>query len=789
MKKRVLLCVIVFLIPIFSQAQDNGRIQGQVKKAGRSLGGVDVILVELSLSELTDKDGVYLFTGIPPGTYTLIFAQGDNYLTKEDIFVTPDTTTKLDVDVDQESLLTHEVTVYGASRHTERIIDAPAAVSVVEEAEIEREAAHGQLAKIMDSTPGVIISHSGIQDFSLNTRGFQGSRGVMVMVDGVDEINIMGGGQEWDRHSASIYDFASVELIRGPGSALYGANAFTGVLNVTTKSPRYSQGGYVRFSIGEMSMGLLDLRYAGKLGKDWYFSVHGGYTTSKDFTVSRLESVEYPGLTMDVVPLPLEKYKRLSAKIRLDKHFASGSILTFETSTFNSEGMTISYGGRLTYLDTPSLKARINFKSKHWNIHVYGWSNDFEGVYLNSGSPLYTGGYRMHGEVLGFTDIAKEKGRIVGGLSVRTEQVDSANNEGIQTAFSEVINSQMGALFGQLDYNFTEKLKVVLAGRLDLSSLHKTPQFSPKASVMYTFNPGHSLRVSYNQAFLTPTYPSLYARFPLSPPVDLSAIEDYLSAVQGRDLGLGFDSIPVLAVGNENLYPRKITSYEIGYSNILGQKLLFNINYYRQQLKNFQTDWTPLVNPDYGPYVPPSDLPSEIQTAILETLELYLSPSYFAIISNSLEDGSPIFAAFSLASAGRANTQGIELGLKYFLNEHLSSYFNYTWFDYDIKEEASGVPSTSNTPEHSINIGASYISDQIDISIRYRWVDDFQTAGMVNKGLVKSYNLVDLTSNVYFGDGFSVGLNISNLLNHKHYQYFGGNILQRFAVATISYRW
>jgi outer membrane receptor protein involved in Fe transport len=306
---------------------------------------------------------------------------------------------------------------------------------------------------------------------------------------------------------------------------------------------------------------------------------------------------------------------------------------------------------------------------------------------------------------------------------------------------------------------------------------------------VYTFNPGHSLRFSYNQAFLTPGYPSLYASLSIRPSVDLSTIENSLSTTYGMVLGLGFNDIPVLLLGNENLNPQKITSYEIGYSNILGRKLLFNINYYRNQLKDFFTNWLPLVNPAYGPYVPPSHLPSEIRTAILETLEKNLPPSLFAIMSNSLEDDSPIFAAASLTNAGRANTQGLELSLKYFLNKQLSAYFNYAWFDFDIKEEAKGIRSSPNTPEHSINLGISYISDRLDLSMRYRWVDGFLWAGRVYNGIVKSYNIVDLTSNIYFGDGFSIGVNISNLLNHKHYQLFGGDILRRHAVATISYRW
>jgi outer membrane receptor protein involved in Fe transport len=158
-------------------------------------------------------------------------------------------------------------------------------------------------------------------------------------------------------------------------------------------------------------------------------------------------------------------------------------------------------------------------------------------------------------------------------------------------------------------------------------------------------------------------------------------------------------------------------------------------------------------------------------------------------MSNSLEDGSPIFAAASKTNAGRVNTQGIELGLKYFLNKHLSAYINYNWFDFDVKEESMGTLILPNTPEHRISFGASYTLDRLDISMRYRWVDNFHWANGIFNGIVNSYDLVDLTSNIYFSNGFSFGVNISNLFNTIHYQLFGGDILHRRALATISYRW
>jgi len=274
MEKRILLMVLILLIPIYSLTTDFGRIQGQVRKAGNPIDGVDVVLEELSLSTITDKNGVYSFNNIPPGKYTLTFTRGENSLTKEDVAVTANATTVCDVDVEWEVLLSHAVTVYAASRRTERVVDAPASVSVVEETEIERESAHGQLPKILETATGVDSTQSGLFDFNVNARGFNSTfnRRVLTLIDGAEFSGVAIDYPQWVGISTSINDLASVEIIRGPGAALYGANAYNGVINMATKDPRYSQGGMVRLSLGELSMGGLDLRYAGKLGKGWYFS-------------------------------------------------------------------------------------------------------------------------------------------------------------------------------------------------------------------------------------------------------------------------------------------------------------------------------------------------------------------------------------------------------------------------------------------------------------------------------------------------------------------------------------
>src|SRR5262249_24834333 len=179
-------------------------------------------------------------TGLPPGKYTVTFSLSDNSQNAT-VEIAAGHTAKLDQKVSWDVSYAETITVYSASRKRERIVEAPAAVTVVSEQDVDREPAHGQLATVLEFTPGAEVTQSGLYDFNLNTRGFNSSlnRRVPALIDGRDPSVPFLMSTDWPSLS-SMGDIASVELVRGPSSALYGTNAYTGVLNLTTKQPRCS---------------------------------------------------------------------------------------------------------------------------------------------------------------------------------------------------------------------------------------------------------------------------------------------------------------------------------------------------------------------------------------------------------------------------------------------------------------------------------------------------------------------------------------------------------------------
>ena len=241
-----------FALAAFGQ-QSTGRIEGRVvRDDGSGVGGVSVVLNELSFTDITEASGTFHFSSVPTGSYTITFTLGETARTLIGVTVAAGATTQIEEPANWTDGFAETLTVQAASRRIERIVEAPAAVTSVPEAEIEGKASTGQLPKLLEFAPGVEVTQSGLYDYNVNTRGFNSSlnRRVATLVDGRDPSIPFLGSQEWAAISFPLDDIATLEFVRGPSAALYGPNVSSGVIDITTKQPRYSQGGLVRFTTG-----------------------------------------------------------------------------------------------------------------------------------------------------------------------------------------------------------------------------------------------------------------------------------------------------------------------------------------------------------------------------------------------------------------------------------------------------------------------------------------------------------------------------------------------------------
>jgi iron complex outermembrane receptor protein len=796
-----------------------GRIDGRVADPdGTGQGGVTVAIQDSPRITLTDGAGAYAFSDVLAGTYTLLFTLGENTLTEAGIVVTPGQTANVDVTAAWETAAAEAVTVYAASRRVERIVDAPAAISVVNEQQIENQAGHAQLPKLLEFLPGAEATQSGLYDYNFNTRGFNSSlnRRMATRIDGRDPSMPFLGAQEWAALSFPLDDLAAVELLRGPSAALYGKNAASGVLNLTTKQLRYSEGGQVRLTAGELSTTHVDFRWAGYVFADWYFKVVAGSHSSADFSRSRNGVAEYstPCLAAgqtDCLPqeVPLARVDDDEIRyggLRVDKYWGNGSALTLEGGLADIAGPLFQTEiGRVQLLDVQRPWARAQWSDDHWNAQVHYTRRDApRQLSLATGLNLALDTERLGVEVQTHWRLAADRLKLVFGGSHTIEDLDSFDPAtGNQSLLFAPVDGDFSALFGQADYRFSKTWRGVLAARWDGSSLHAS-RVSPKVALVWNPAPDHTLRWTYNEAFQVASYMELFRYTPISTfPIGgiVRSICESPLFPQPIDCGIDDEVIPILAVGNDDLQLETTKAWEVGYRGLLASKVLVTVDYYNGDNENFFTDLVPQIDPitgapvntTFGPWVGPPEAETTIlfgtvtvADALRGAVAQILSPLGMQFTNNP--DGAGIVIAQTHTNFGDVDTQGLDVGLEYYLSDDWNLSFGYSWFDFEIQDSLAGQ-LLPNSPENKLHVGLNYSGNRLDATLRGRWVDDFRWAAGPFRGDVLAYTTVDLNANYKLGNAWKAGVTIANLLDEAHYESFGGDLLGRRALGHVTFSW
>jgi outer membrane receptor protein involved in Fe transport len=181
---------------------------------------------------------------------------------------------------------------------------------------------------------------------------------------------------------------------------------------------------------------------------------------------------------------------------------------------------------------------------------------------LTANSLLYLRASHMAVEAQGNRQFAGARGRVVAGVEFGGQTVDSADPNGVQTVYDRKRSTQYGSVFGQVEYRLTARLNAVGSARWDRSTLHDG-RVSPRVAAVYRLTPSQTLRATYGRAFQVANLTEFFVKIAVAPPIDLSPVEAALAPLIGNTpLGLG--SVPVLAVGNNDLRVERIDSAEIG---------------------------------------------------------------------------------------------------------------------------------------------------------------------------------------------------------------------------------
>jgi iron complex outermembrane receptor protein len=175
-------------------------------------------------------------------------------------------------DLSLEQLLRVEVTSVTKSKQDLQL--AAAAIHVISADDIRRSGA-SSLPDALRLVPGIHVAQIDGNKWAISARGFNGrfANKLMVLIDGRSLYTPSFAGVYWDMHDVLLEDVDRIEVIRGPGAALWGVNAVNGFINVITKSSKETHGTLLQITSGTQTRGEASMRYGGQLGPDAHFRV------------------------------------------------------------------------------------------------------------------------------------------------------------------------------------------------------------------------------------------------------------------------------------------------------------------------------------------------------------------------------------------------------------------------------------------------------------------------------------------------------------------------------------
>lgn len=527
------LCVIciVLMSAVSVLAQDLGILSGKVlDEMGEALPGANIVVKGPALDGIrgttADGQGAYRIERLPLGVYevTVSFV-GYETAVITGVQILAGARVIQDFSLNAESLVGQQIVV-SASRRPEKVLDAPASVAVVDADEI-RDRHALSVGDYVKSMPGVDHSQTGLAQNNTVIRGFNNifSGAVLMLVD--NRIARVPSLRLNANHFIPITgeDIERIELVLGPGSALYGPNSANGVMHIITRSPFGSEGNMVSVSGGERSVRKASMRHASSFNDKVGIKVSGEYFAGDDWEY--VDPVEVQSRGSNPRDYGIE---RRAGEVRLDYRptdeltlIGSGGYTSTSSIELTGQGAVQADNWKYSFL-----QGRLLYQG--WFAQVfYNKSDAGDTRLLRSNNPIVDKSSVLvfqlqHNASLGekqqFTygaDVLRTRPKTEGTIHGANEDNDDINEYGV---------------YLQSETNLSDQVEVVLAGRMDEHNHIEDPVFSPRAALVIKPAPEHTLRFTYNRAFGTPSSLNLF--------LDLVASPDAYGLGQSFSSALGY---------------------------------------------------------------------------------------------------------------------------------------------------------------------------------------------------------------------------------------------------------
>lgn len=457
------------------------------------------------------------------------------------------------------------VQVTSVSKKEQKLSGAGAAIFVITQEDIRRSGATN-IPDLLRLAPGVDVARVDANRWAISVRGFtdQHATKVLVLIDGRSVYDPGFSGVFWDMVDVPLEDIERIEIIRGPGGTVWGANAVNGVINIITMSAAATKGGLVSAGAGSQDRGDGLIQYGGTAGPSGAYRIFGRY-----FNVA--DSI-FPGGSQAA-----DGWQTGHAGFRSDWNLAQRDSLTAQgdfLKTDESQTLTTLLSNALPMMKTfndPIRATAVNLLTR-WNHTLANGSQMSLQVYDDYTHHVDTGFVDSQNTVdIDFQHHIAWGARndIVWGLGARMIDADY----GIGYDFTIIPAKRLDQLYSaflQDQLKLTKSLSLTVGSKMEHNDFTGF-EFSPSAQLVWSPSETQTVWASASQAIQEPS------------PIDVGLHQDVSAFPAGPMLAL------LTIQGNPNIKATVLRDFEVGYRALAGKRLSLDMTGFASLYPNLES--------------------------------------------------------------------------------------------------------------------------------------------------------------------------------------------------------
>jgi outer membrane receptor for ferrienterochelin and colicin len=700
---------------------------------------------------------------------------------------------------EQQAPRYEEQVVVTASKVEQQLVNAPATVSVIGQQTLDSKASQ-DYAGLFRAVPGVNVTQTSARDLNITSRGATGTLSTtqLALIDGRSVYLDFFGFVGWDFLPVNFAEIKQVEVIRGPASAIWGANAMTGVVNIITKAPREMQGTSITMGFGTFNRSVdgqttdpgnggsfyTNLTHARAINDRWSYKVSAAFYGSDPFarpvgTIDNSFNTPYPSFSNTGTEQP--KFDG-----RVDYDFADGmSKLVVAGGYAGTSGIIhtgigpfqIEQGTNTTYVK--GTYTRNALRAQFFTNILDGKAPALLSIGVD-GKPIQfdfntkTYDFDLSNiSTIGTRHVLSYGGNIRhNGFDLSIAPLGSSRNE--------------QGVYIQDEMFLSQRFRWQLGVRMDHFDVLDDVVFSPRTTLLFKPQENHTLRASYNKAYRAPSLTNNFLDVTILNQLDLGALNP---ALAGRQY-----AFPVEALGNQDLGQHSLDAFEIGYSGVVANRASVSAAWYYNIMVD-EIYFTQVASYSSQNVPPGWPLPPSVLDQLIAANAF--GPGLGLPSGYSYLNSSELAGCTGGTDCGKVRTQGIELGVDVAVSNHVNAFANYSWQsnpslttgDIPDPRETGGSSEYNFPPNSRFNIGlnASYGRFFGDVSVTYQgeayWQDvlDARYAGTTD-----AFTMLNGSFGAkWMGGRFITSVKGANLANQEVMQHVFGDVMKRSIVGEV----